>query len=85
MFGKVLAMASGRAERQKVPRKSPRHDQKSDAGGAGLKLVKEFICFSAIQKLRNIVYMSNKMRKFAGAKVLCHGKRREIQTVETAN
>jgi hypothetical protein len=63
----------------------PRHDQKSDAGGAGLKLVKEFICFSAIQKLRNIVYMSNKMRKFAGAKVLCHGKRREIQTVETAN
>ena len=46
---KVLAMASGRAERQKVPRKSPRQDRKSDAGGAGLKLVKEFFPISCFR------------------------------------
>ena len=38
---KVLAMASGRAERQKVPRKSPRQDRKSVCRGESLNKCSE--------------------------------------------
>jgi len=37
---------------QKVPRKSPRHDRKSDAGGETLKLVSVNFCKNAIFVLR---------------------------------
>ena len=53
---------------QKVIRKSPRHDRKSDAGGAGLKLVKES---GAINKTtRTFEHRGEAWRVLVGAKVV---------------